>query len=85
MPISRILERTVASMIFIMPTPLTSRVTRENRSSITLNAVAVFPAMERTSERSPTSYTDSERCLALMAFIIAWVAQGTLPESVMEK
>src|ERR1022692_1621898 len=61
-PISRMREFTVASMMFIMPTPLTSRVSTEMSNSTVVKVVAVLAATERSWVRLYTLYTDSGRC-----------------------
>src|SRR5271165_5209709 len=54
-PISRIREVTVASMMFMMPMPLTSRVTIEIRSRTQVRPVAMRSAMESSAVRLETS------------------------------
>src|ERR1017187_2403059 len=85
MPISRMREVTVASMMFMMPMPLTSRVTMEIRSRTQVRPVAMRSAMESSAVRLATSYTDSERCRDCSTRLICAVAEITIEGSSMEK
>ena len=53
-PISRMREVTVASMMFMMPMPLTSSVTMEMRSSPQVSPVAMRSAMASSAVRFET-------------------------------
>ena len=64
-------EFTVATMMFMMPTPLTSRVSTATRSKTVVKPLAMRPATASSSVRLSTLYTDSGRwrvCRILLIF-----------------
>ena len=85
MPISRVRAVTVASMMFMIPTPLTSRVIMAMPSSTRVSAEAVRLATASNCVRFSTWYTDSGRWRMRMTSWISWVARGTSPALATEK
>ncbi len=84
-PISRVRAFTVASMMFMMPTPLTISVSTEISSSTVVSVLAVWAATFSNCVRLSTRYTDSGRWRDCNTSCISCVARGTSFESDTEK